>query len=120
MGDDLADLGMAAAAVDPLHQRAQPLGLRDPVRSPALAQAAVINELHVEAADRRRLAEHVRLQPAGRIPQGLAAHGRIEREDEPSAPPGLGGRSEALHLGKEGVDLRTRGGCRRCAAVIRR
>src|SRR5262245_61757769 len=30
VGDDLADLGMAAAAVDPLHQRAQPLGLRDP------------------------------------------------------------------------------------------
>ena len=41
---------------------------------------AVIDQLHVEPADRRRLAEHVGLQPAGRVPQRLAAHGGVERE----------------------------------------
>src|SRR5262249_46296752 len=46
--------------------------------------------------------------------------GRIEREDEPPAPAGFGGRSEALHLGKKGVDLRARGGCPPGAAVIPR
>src|SRR5262249_53262959 len=39
VGDDLADLGMAATAVDPLHQRAQPLGLRSPGGGPGFAEA---------------------------------------------------------------------------------
>ena len=120
MGDDLADLGVAAAAVDPLHQRAQPLGLRHPARGPAFAEAAVIDQLHVEPADRRRLAEHVGLQPAGRVPSRLPAHGRVEREDQPPSPAGFGRRSKALHLGEEGVDLRARGGRCRCAAAVRR
>src|SRR5262249_56896306 len=71
-------------------------------------------------ADGRGLGELLRLQPASRIPHGLAAHGRVEGEDEPPSPAGFGARSKALHLGKESVDLRARGGRCRCAAAIRR
>ena len=72
----------------PRHQLGEPLGLRHPARGPAFVQAAVVDELDVEPADRRRLAEHVGLQPAGGIPGRLPAHGGVEREDQPAALPG--------------------------------
>src|SRR6185312_11550266 len=34
MRNDLADLGVAASAIDPLHEAAEPLGLRNPARGP--------------------------------------------------------------------------------------
>src|SRR5262249_21872596 len=55
------------------------------------------------------LAENTRRKPTSRIPHGLTAHGRVEGEDEPPSPAGFGGRSKALHLGEESVDLRARG-----------
>src|SRR5262245_3657120 len=119
MGDDLADLGVAAAAVGPRRQGGEALGLRHPVRGAAFPEPAIVDKLHVESADRRRLAEHVRLQVAGGIPRGLPAHGRIEREDQPAAPARLRRRRERLYLGEEGVDLRARGGRRRRAPAVR-
>src|SRR5262249_12061852 len=53
-------------------------------------------------------------------PKGWAPQGRAGREVGPPARAGCGGGGGALPLGKKGVDLRARGGCRRCAAVIRR
>src|SRR5262249_22911423 len=120
MRDDLADLRVAAAAIDAFHQRREPLGLRDPARGAAFAETAIVNQLHVEPADCRRFTKHVCLEPTGRVPHGLAAHGGIECENE--APPlaRLGRRSKLLHPGKESVDLRALGWRRRRAAAIGR
>src|SRR5215208_1300542 len=85
MRDDLADLRVAAAAVDSRHQVGEFIGLCDPAGGTAFAEAAVIDELHIETADRRRLPEHVGLQPAGGVPGRLPAHGGVERKDEPAA-----------------------------------
>ena len=62
MGENLSDLGMAAAAVDPRHQRAEPLGLREPRRRSAFGKPAIIDELDIKAADGGRFTEHVGLQ----------------------------------------------------------
>src|SRR5262249_20011337 len=118
MGDDLADLGVATAAIDSLHQRGEPFGLRHPTGGPAFAETAVIHELHVEAADGCRLAEHIGLQLAGAVPRGLSAHGRIERENEPPAAAGFARWREALDLGEKGVDFRARSGRRRRTAAL--
>ena len=118
MRDDLADLGMPAAAIDLLHQIGETLGLRHPARGAAFGETAVIDQLHVEPADRRRLAEHIGLQVAGRIPHRLAAHGGVEREDEPPALAGGGCWREAFHLGQEGIDLGTPGRRRRRMAAV--
>ena len=99
MREDLADLGVAAAAVDPRHQLGEPLGLRHPARGAAFGETAIVDELHVEPADRRRLAEHVGLQPAGGIPHRLPAHGGVEREDQPAALAGRGRRRRGLSPG---------------------
>ena len=69
---------------------------------------AIIDELHVEPADRRRFAEHVRLQPTGRVPSRLAAHGGVEREDQPATLAGGDGRARALDLREECIDLGAR------------
>ena len=71
-------------------------------------EPAVIDELDVESADRRGLAEHVGLQPAGRVPGRLPAHGGIEREDQPPALAGGGRRPERAHLRQERVDVGAR------------
>ncbi len=51
MGQHLADLGLAAAAVDAHHKVAQALGIADPFRRLAFAEAAKIDKLDVQAAD---------------------------------------------------------------------
>ena len=81
----LADLGVAAAAVDLAHQPRQFVAVRDPAAGAAFVQAAIIHQADIEAADRRRLAEHVGLQRAGHVPGRLPAHGRVEREHQPAA-----------------------------------
>src|SRR5262249_38762818 len=63
---------------------------------------------------------HVGLQLARSIPERLAAHGGIERENEPSALPRPGGGGQTPHLIEERVDLRAGGGRRRCAGALRR
>src|SRR5262244_3101451 len=118
MGENLAELRVAAPAFDALHQRAEPLRMRYPTRGATLAEAAVIDQLHVQPADRRRLAKHVGLQPTGRVPGGLATHGRVEREDEAAPPARLGCRRELLHAAEKSVDLGACGACRRGAAAI--
>jgi hypothetical protein len=64
MLEHLANLGRAAAAVDAGHQVGQTPRIVDPAAGPALAEAAEIDQLHIEPADRRRLVEHLRLQRA--------------------------------------------------------
>src|SRR4051794_5182470 len=44
--NDLADLGVAAAAIDSLHEAAEPLGLRDPARGPTFGEPTIIDQLH--------------------------------------------------------------------------
>ena len=97
MAQHLADLGVAAVAVDASHQVAEPGAVRHPARGAAFVQPAEVDELHVEPADRRRLAEHLGLQPAGGIPGRLAAHGGVEREDQPAA---LAGSAAAPACGR--------------------
>ena len=98
MRNDLADLGVTAAAIDLLHERAEPLSPGHPLRRPAFAESAIIDQLDIEATDRGGFAKHVGLQPACRVPQRLAAHGRIERKDQPTPPAGLVRGSKDLTL----------------------
>ena len=79
------DLGRSAAHVDAAHELREPLPAGDEVRRPAFVQAAEIDELHVEAAERAGGLEHFRLQRLGEVPGRLPAHGRVEGEDQPSA-----------------------------------
>ncbi len=85
VAEHLADLGVAAAAIDARHQRGEFLGSRDPAGGAAFAQAPEIDQLDIEPAGACRLAEHVGLQRAGGIPGRLPAHGGVEREDQPPA-----------------------------------
>ena len=98
MGNDLADLGGSGAAVDPLHQRGEPLGLRHPLRGPAFVTTAVIDELDVEPADRRRLPKHVGLQLASAIPSGLAARCGVEGKEQTPPRAGHDGRRSTESL----------------------
>ena len=92
MGEYFADLGMAATAIDALHQRAEPRRLGDPWRGAAFRKAAIIDELDIEPAGGGRFAKHIGLQPTGAIPGRLPAHGGIQRKNQPAA---LTGRSAA-------------------------
>ena len=94
MGEHFGDLSMAAAAIDALHQRAEPPGLGNPGRGAAFRKAAIIDELDVEPAGGSRFAKHIGLQPAGAVPGRLPAHGGIERENQPAALTGLDRRAE--------------------------
>ena len=105
MRQDFADLGVPAAAIDPLHQVAELARVGNPARGAAFGQSAVIDQLHIESADRGGFAKHVGLQPAGRVPQRLAAHGGVERKNQPPALSGLRRRSERAHLVEKSVDL---------------
>src|SRR5262245_26317246 len=107
MAQDFTDLGLSAAAIDARHQVREFVTLRDPAGRTAFAQAPEIDELNVETAYARRLAEHVRLQSAGGIPGRLAAHCRVEREDQPAAMPGCSRRTESAHLLNKGFDFRS-------------
>ena len=72
MGEHLADLGMAAAAVDPLHQRAEPFRLRHPAGGAAFGEPAIIDELDVEPADRGGFLEHLAPAAGRRRPRSAA------------------------------------------------
>ena len=105
MRQHLADLGVAAAAVDAAHQRGELVARRHPAGGAALGEPAEIDQLDIEPADRRRLAEHVALQRAGGVPGRLPAHGGVEREDQPPAFAGGRRRAERAHFVEEGLDL---------------
>ncbi|ODS02811.1 hypothetical protein AUC71_13265 [Methyloceanibacter marginalis] len=86
MGQHFADLGMPALAMDLAHQPRQRVRIAHPAARLALVEAAEIDELHVEAADRLDRAEHLALERKGQVPAGLPAHGRIHGEDQPAPP----------------------------------
>ena len=90
MAEDLADLGMAAAAIDPLPSARQPFRLRHPSRGAAFGEAAEIDELHVEAADRSRLRGTCRPAARRRVSQVgcrlmVASSAKISRPRWPGA-----------------------------------
>ena len=120
-----ADLGQAAVAGDAGHQPLEAGGVGDPARGAGLAVAAEVDELDLEPAGARRGVEHRALQPAGEIPGRLAAHGGVEREDQPAAA-GAVARRAGAGLGEEGRDpglsLRRRPGAarRRCRSLAHR
>ena len=104
----LSDLGMPAAAIDAPHQVAQPSAVRHPARGAALVQSTKVHKLHIEPADRRRLAEHLALQLASRVPGRLPAHCGIEREDQPPALSRFYRWSKRAGALDERIDLGTR------------
>src|SRR5215831_7857726 len=85
MAQDLADLGLAATAINPRHQFSKPFTCRDPTRRAALIEPAKINELDVEAADTGRFAEHIHLKFACGVPGRLPAHCGVKRKNQPAA-----------------------------------
>jgi hypothetical protein len=105
---DFCNLGLTATAIDARHQFAEPLRLRHPRRGAAFRKSAIINELDVEAATGGRFAEHIGLKHAGLVPRRLPAHGRIEREHQPTAPASLDRRPKRIDLTKEGIEVRAR------------
>ena len=113
VAENLADLGVAAAAIDARHQRGEFLGTGDPARGAALAKPTEIDQLNIEPAGLGCLAEHIGLQGAGAIPGRLPAHGGVEREDQPPTLAAGRGGAEPAHALNEFGDLGPRGGRRR-------
>ena len=68
----LADLRMAALASDARHQVAEAGAVRDPARGAAFVQAAEIDELHVEPADRSQPRGTSRPAACRRYPRSAA------------------------------------------------
>jgi hypothetical protein len=98
MGENLADLRIAAAALEAGHQVGQRFGVGDPFAGPAFPEAAEIKELHLQRLAGDGL-EHLALELAGKIPCRLPAHGGIEREQEPPLLlPGRGRLAERVDL----------------------
>ena len=113
----LADLGVAAPAIDLAHQLCQLRAVGNPAGGTALVEAAIINQADIETAQRRRLAKHVGLQRAGHVPCRLPAHGGVEREYQP-APGASRVRRHRAGLGDKGGDV-FRGGRPRRPATNR-
>ena len=104
MLQDPADLGLARQAEHAGHQSDQIARIVDPAARPAFVEAAVVHELHVEAAERRRLEKHLALHLTRAIPGRLARGGRIHREDQTRAPAARLGRRRLRHLLQKGLD----------------
>ncbi len=85
MGEHPLDLGLAAETGDRAHHPVQIGGIRHPPARLAFVEAAVINELDVEPAERGGRLEHLALDAAGAVPARLAARRRVERKDQPAA-----------------------------------
>ncbi len=109
MGQHLFDLGEAALAGNTGHQPREVIWIAHPARGPALAGAAEIDELHVEAADRLHRLEHPGLEAERQIPGRLPAHGGVHGEHQPAVAGGRG-RCQRLHPGDEGRDIGRRRG----------
>jgi len=101
VGEDLADLRVPGAALDPGHEAGEVIGVRDPFRAAALGVVPIIDQLHAEPADAGDGAEHVALELASRIPGLLPAHGGVEGEDQPSR----GGRLAYFQVSEKRIDL---------------
>jgi hypothetical protein len=115
-GQHPAELGVTGAAFDFCHQVGEHPSIGDPARGAAFAHPAVVDELEIESADRRRLLEHSGLQLAGDIPSRLPARCGIE---------GISGhqdadRSPALHAacGFDGCQSERRNVSNRCEGAV--
>jgi hypothetical protein len=118
VGNDLTNLSESGAAVDTLHQPGQVLRLRHPSRGLTFAVAAVVDQLHVEAADRRGFPEHVGLQLAGSVPSGLTACRGVEGKNQTPPRAGHDGRRSTNPF-QERVDCAALiGGQRRNAGIV--
>src|SRR6185312_14458083 len=106
VAEHLADLGMAATAVDRRHQLGKAVAGGNPPGGAAFAKPAKIDELDVEAAGAGRGAKHVGLQRAGRVPGRLPAHGGVERKDQPAALARRACRPERAYALEERGNLR--------------
>ena len=63
--------------------------------TPGILQVHDNNQLNIKATYRRRFAKHVGLELASRVPQRLAAHGRIEcKISRPRRPGSVAGASD--------------------------
>ena len=106
-----ADLGLAGETEHPGHQAHEVARVVDPAARAAFLEAAVVHELHVEAAERRGLEEHLPLHLAGAIPARLARGGRVHREHQTRPPAAWLGRRGLRHLTQKGLDrVATRSG----------
>jgi hypothetical protein len=59
-------------------------GIGGPLRRSALADTAIVEQLHLEPTGIRDLTKHLGLEPHGHIPGLMPALGGIEGEDDPS------------------------------------
>src|SRR3546814_5158280 len=66
------------------HEAQQLSRFGNPRTRPALAEAAVVDELHVQSAKRLGLLEHLRLQVGRAVPGRLTAGGGVHGEDQPA------------------------------------
>src|SRR3546814_10108702 len=73
-----ADLGAPGETEHTSHEAQQLSRFGNPRTRPALAEAAVVDELHVQSAKRLGLLEHLRLQVGRAVPGRLTAGGRSE------------------------------------------
>ena len=85
--------------------RCRSAALRHPAARLAFVEAAVIDELDVEPAERGGRLEHLALDAAGAVPGRLAARRRVERKDQPAAPARRGRRRRAPQVAQKGIDL---------------
>src|SRR5689334_4356264 len=111
------DLRLTADAGHRAHDPMQIGCIAHPAARFAFVEAAVIDELDVEPAERGGRLEHLALDAAGAIPGRLAARRRVEREDQ-STPPARWRRRGTPQLAQESIDLGRSGLCRELALFI--
>src|SRR5688572_14164685 len=99
-----ADLGEAALAGDGGHEAREALRVAHPFAGAGLAEAAEIDELHVEGAGFLDGLEHVALQLQSDVPGRLPAHGGVHGKDQPPAS-AIRRRRHCPHALQETVDL---------------
>src|SRR6516162_7136869 len=85
VGKDLFDLGFTGAAHHLRHDLGELTAIGHPAGGAALAEAAVIDQLEVEATDGSGGLEHLGLELTSGVPGRLPAGGGVEGEDEAAA-----------------------------------
>src|SRR3546814_20821507 len=78
-----ADLGAPGETEHTSHEAQQLSRFGNPRTRPALAEAAVVDELHVQSAKRLGLLQHLRLQVRRPVPGRLTALGGLHGEAQP-------------------------------------
>jgi hypothetical protein len=109
MLEHAADLGLPGQAEHAAHQADQIARIVDPAARPAFVEAAVVHQLHVEAAERCGLEEHLSLDLAGAIPGRLARRRGVHGEDQARPTASRLGRRGPGHLLEKGLDRIGRG-----------